>query len=456
MTSQKTDKFSKIKEWYLSQFDLYEHSLNGQKSNLLHKIRKTAIGRLGQMDFPTRRDENWKYTSVAKLLQAPYAEAVAVEFEKSRVEGFNFSGLDSHLVVFINGVYNEQLSSLEQLPEGVVVKNMASALAEEEYSGLIYQCLTRSIDSEENPFIVLNTAFAAHGVFIQVGANVVVEKPIHLLYIVELPAGETTIIHPQTLVIAKTNSQVILLESYHAASDEGATYCTNAVNQIALQPNAGVKHYKLQCEGQNGFQINNTQVYQERDSTYSSFAADFGGKMVRNNFSVLLKASGILTHLYGIYLANGKQHIDNQTFIDHAHPHCNSEELYKGILTDKARGVFNGKVMVRQDAQKTNAFQQNSTIILSETAGMDSKPQLEIFADDVKCSHGATIGQLDEEAVFYLQTRGLTDAQARSLLMHAFLKEVINFADIEQFGKAVEELVLKKLDVENHERVSQK
>ena len=345
---------------------------------------------------------------------------------------------------FINGIYAEKLSSTKRLPDGVVVKDMATALRDKEYKSIIQEYLLHTTGIEKDPFVLLNTAFARHGVFIQIPANKVIKKPIHLLYITDVPTEESIMIYPKSLVIANKNSQLTLLESYHAASEEEGVYWTNTVNQIVVQTNACVKHYKLQNEGKNGFQINNTRVYQAKDSTYCSFAADFGGQLIRNNLTTYLKASGTNTQLYGIYMANNGQHIDNQTFVDHAHPHSNSNELYKGILTGRAKGVFNGKIIVRQDAQKTKAYQQNSSLVLSKTARMYSKPQLEIFADDVKCSHGATIGQLEEEAVFYLRTRGLTDSQARSLLIGSFLKKVIDSIDIEPIVKTIERLVLKK------------
>jgi Fe-S cluster assembly protein SufD len=291
--------------------------------------------------------------------------------------------------------------------------------------------------------MVLNTAFAQNGIFINVPDGLLVDRPLHILNIVHADEAPT-VISPQKIIVAGANSKVTVIETYQQFTDSQQTYFTNTVTQLLLKQNAIVDHYKIQDEGAQAFFINNTEVEQMRDSTYNSYVVDLGGKLVRNNLSSILKDRGTNTNLYGIYVGTNKQHIDNQTFIDHAYPNCNSNELYKGIITDNAKGVFNGKIMVRKDAQKTNAFQKNHSLVLSKNASMNSKPQLEIFADDVKCSHGATIGQLNEDALYYMRSRGLSKKEAVSVLKQAFLTEITNLLTIDIVRKKVEQMLIDK------------
>ena len=399
--------------------------------------------RLEGLDFPTRRDEEWKYTSVNRLLQPAYQLEPAVEVTEAQLQPFLIEGLDAIRLVFINGAFREEFSDIGKLPEGLTVMDLASALADSRYQEMVQRQLDSLMDGQENAFMVLNAAFARHGLFIHVAKNAVVEKPIYLIHLAA-PGDTPTFSSYLNIAIAEQSSEAVFIEGlYELPGAEGA-YFNNLVNRFRLKPNSHIHHYRLQQEGREGFLISNADIEQDGDSTFSSYAIDLGGRLVRNNLATTLNNSG--TNFYGAYFANGEQHIDNHTFIDHAMPHCVSNELYKGILTDKARGVFNGKVMVRRDAQKTNAFQQNSTLVLSDKAQMDSKPQLEIFADDVRCSHGATIGQLDESAVFYLRSRGLSDDQARAMLQQAFLEEVIEFMKMEPVRDFAEQLILKKFE----------
>lgn len=439
MTPIIQDKFADVKVWFSKLFESYENSLNGQKNQAIHDVRKTAINRLPALDFPTRRNEDWKYTSVNKVLKPQYAEGIPVAVSKEQIAPFLLEDLEVNLFVFVNGWLDEKLSHYQE-EDGLTIKDMATALVSESSKAIVQPYLTHFSETDENPFVALNAAFARSGHFIHIAANKVIEKPVHFLYLAA-PGATDSMINLQNIVVAERSSQFNLVESFYSLEEGESSYFNNVVNRFLLKENAIVDHYKIQQESGNGFQINNTEAEQYRDSTYSAYAVDLGGQIVRNNLSSILRAEGTMTHMKGLYLANGIQHIDNQTFMDHAFAHCNSNELYKGIITDKAKGVFNGKVIVRQDAQKTNAFQQNSNLVLSETAVMDSKPQLEIYADDVKCSHGATIGQLDEEAVFYLRSRGLDEDQARSLLQFAFLQEVLDGFPNEAIKQKAETLI---------------
>ncbi|MEL6717784.1 MAG: Fe-S cluster assembly protein SufD [Bacteroidota bacterium] len=431
------------KDWFSTLFKLYEQSLNGHSNHPIATFRKQAFAQFEQLDFPTMRDEDWKYTSVKRIFQRPFQEGEAVDLTASQVQAFQFEGLETVSLVFVNGIWNKDLSDLSKLPNEIQLLTLEEALEDKTNKGWIETQAEQKGGTDKNTFLPLNHAFANNGVFIKIAKNYTFSTPIHLLNI-NVPSEEAHLTHPQLFVWAGVSSEVTIIESYHALNSEGA-YFNNTANYFDVEANANVHHYRLQYENQDAFQINNTIVRQHRDSTYSSYAVDLGGRMVRNNLSTELLDSGTMTNYYGVYLGTGNQHTDNQTFIDHAMPHCNSNELYKGILTDKSRGVFNGKVMVRQDAQKTNAFQQNSSLVLSPTAVMDAKPQLEIYADDVRCSHGATIGQLDEGSIFYLRSRGIPEAQAKSLLQKAFVAEAIEAMKIDIIREKVIEKIEEKL-----------
>lgn len=431
------------KNWFSKLFQLYEEALNGQSNQPIAHFRKAAFEQFSSEEFPTLRDEDWKYTSVKRIFQNRFQEGSKVVLQHSDIQDFIFEDLNSVNLVFINGRLDKTLSNFDKLPEEVQLLSVAEALKNEANKIWIEQQVQQAGGTGKNTFLAFNRAFANDGIFIKVAKNYVFDRPIHLLNI-NIASEDAHLAHPQLFVWAQQSSQVEVIESYHSLSEQG-TYFNNAAKWIDVEANANVHHYKLQLEGKTAYQINNTLVRQERDSVYSSYAVDLGGKMVRNNISTDLRASGIESNLYGTYLGDDDQHIDNQTFIDHAMPHCQSNELYKGILTDKARGIFNGKVMVRQDAQKTNAFQQNSSLVLSPRAVMDAKPQLEIYADDVRCSHGATIGQLDEASIFYLRSRGIPEAKAKNLLQKAFIGEVIENFKHESIRTRVLQLVEEKL-----------
>lgn len=445
MTNQITPDKKDSREKFIELFRLYENSLNGQKDYAGHTIQKTAIQRLSNdVDFPTRRNEDWKYTNVVELLQPQYHQPKLVNITTADITPFLFEDLNAYLLVFVNGKYNKVLSSKEELSKKIIVQDIPTCLQEGgPTKTTVSEYLIKWASKEMNPFIVLNTAFAQNGIFIHVPDELVVDRPVHILNIA-FTNDEPAVISPQKIIVVGENSKLTVIETYHQLNKPKQTYFTNTVSQLILQRNAVVDHYKIQDEGENAFFINNTEVEQMRDSTYSSYVVDLGGKLVRNNLNSILKDSGTATNFYGIYVGMDKQHIDNQTFIDHAYPNCTSNELYKGILTDSAKGVFNGKIMVRPDAQKTNAFQKNHSLVLSKAASMNSKPQLEIFADDVKCSHGATIGQLNEEALYYMRSRGLSKKEAISVLKQAFLTEITELIKIDPVREKVEQMLVDK------------
>ena len=440
-TSDKKD----INGKFIELFRHYESALNGQKNYPGHKLQKTAIQRLSKdINFPAKRNEDWKYTNVADLFQPDYQQPKLVDITAEEIKPFLFEGLELYLLVFVNGIYNNALSSKDELSEKIIVQDISAGLKEDGLTkATTSEYLNKWASETNNYFMVLNTAFAQNGIYIKVPNGIVLDRPVHILNLTQIKE-EPTVISPQKIIIAGENSKVTIIETFHHLTNSQETYFTNTVTQLVVKRNAIVNHYRIQQEAENAFFINNTEVEQLRDSIFSSYVVDLGGKLVRNNLNSILKDSGTTTNFYGLYVGKNKQHIDNQTFIDHAYPNCTSNELYKGILTDKAVGVFNGKIIVRPDAQKTNAFQKNHSLVLSKNAKMNSKPQLEIFADDVKCSHGATIGQLNEEALYYMRSRGLSNKEAVSVLKQAFLTEITDLIKIDEVRAKVEQMLVDK------------
>ncbi len=441
MSTSANEQITAIKNQFTELFEIFEQNLNGKSKLKAHNYRKTAIKRFKDLSLPTRKDEDWKYTSVARIVEPKYQIGIPFEVTTAQLDNYKFGNLDTNILVFTNGIFQEDLSNLPSNDGKIVLLPLDQAIQEETYATIVQKQLEQPASEPMGTFAALNEAFATHGIFIHVkkGANEL--PPIHLLYLTDTEAE--ILISPRVVIHVEDNSECTVIESFHALSEK--PYFINSMNNFGVGANSHLHHYKIQLDSQAAFRINDTVVRQARDSTYSNYTVDLGGKIVRNNLSSMLKDTGTMTNFYGLYLPGESQHIDNQTFIDHAHPHCNSNELYKGIIKDRARGVFNGKVMVRQDAQKTNAYQQNSTLVLSDRAVMDTKPQLEIYADDVRCSHGATVGQLDETAVYYLKARGLDDAKARAMLQHAFITEVIEKMPLEQVRDKVDEWVTAKL-----------
>jgi Fe-S cluster assembly protein SufD len=444
MTTIVQDRYAEAKAHFQKLFDLQERRLNGHKSHPIHNIRTAAFERVSQLPFPTRRDEEWKYTSVNPILQLELQEGQEVKVDADTINAFLIPELDAHLMIFVNGIFQPQLSAeLDKLPGGLTVMDLGTALQQDAYQEVIQRQLQEIIVDSDDAFRNLNAAFIRNGFFIHVAAGTVVDKPLYFLHLAA-PGETPTMISPTKFVQLEDNSELSFIDAFFEMDGAAGTYFNNIVNGVSVGKNAHAHHYRIQQDGKQAFTLSNTDIDQDKDSTFSSYTVDLGAKWVRNNLNAKHLDSGITTNYYAAYFGKEQQHIDNHTFIDHAVPHCQSNELYKGILTDKSRGVFNGKVLVRKDAQKTNAFQQNSSLVLSDKAAMDTKPQLEIFADDVRCSHGATIGQLDEQSVFYLRSRGLSDNEARTMLQQAFIAEAVEPMKNEAVLNFAEKLILEK------------
>jgi len=391
----------------------------------LNTLRASAADRFAELGFPTRRDEEWRVTPIAPIVETPF-QNLPGHMTADALQPFTYTGLTGCQLVFVNGRYQADLSHVDALPQGVTVGTLADALASG--SPLVEANLGRHAHFRSHAFVALNTAALSDGAFIHVPHSVVVEEPIHLLF-VTTAEGQATVSHPRTLLLADENSQVTILESY--AGPAGQTYLTNAVTEVVMGVNSVVDHYKVQQESLVAYHIATLQVQLTQGCNFSSHSIGLGGAIVRNDANAVLGGENGECTLNGLYRANGRQIVDNHTSIDHAMPHCNSHEIYKGILDGHSRGVFNGKIFVREDAQKTDAKQTNKTLLLSNDAQINTKPQLEIFADDVRCTHGATIGQLSADALFYLRARGIPETQARDLLIYAFAADIASRVKVE-------------------------
>ena len=417
---------------YLAMFAEVE-SKRGDAPAWLKHLRANAIAQFEQLGFPTTRNEEWKYTNVAPLLKQDFS--IPQTSANVDVEAFTYPESQTSQLVFVNGIYAPKLSNVSAIPAGVTIANLREANQK-----LASDYFATQASYETDAFTALNTALASDGAFILIPRGTIIEAPIHLLFV----STNQTVTHPRVLIVAEEGAIATIIESYVAPSDD-EIYFTNAVTEVITKADANITHYRLQAESTKAFHIATTAVQQESKSTYASYAISIGGEIARHDLNVKLDGEHIESTIDGLYVGTGKQHIDNHTTMDHAHPHCNSFQLYKGILDEKARAVFNGKVFVRKGAMLTDAKQLNKNLLLSKDAHVDTKPQLEIFADDVKCSHGATVGQLEEDELFYLRSRGLKTETARALLTFGFAEDVISKIKIASVRKQLDRIVLTRL-----------
>ena len=406
----------------------------------LRGLRQSAAERFGDLGFPTRRNEEWRFTNVSPIAETPFRLASASESTMSAADlkPYTYEGLGGTQLVFVNGHFAPDLSS-QSFPAGVVVSSLSAAF--ESDAALVQAHLARYAEFDVQPFVALNTAALEDGAFVHIQRGTVVDEPIHLMF-VSNGEGGPSVSHPRTLIVAEDSSQATVVESYTGTPDQ--VYFTNAVTEVVTGANAILDHYKVQRESAKAYHVATMQVQLGRAANFSSHSIILGGQLVRNDANAVLGGEGGECTLNGVYLGKDRQLIDNHTSIDHAMPHCNSHEIYKGILDGHSRGVFNGKIYVRLDAQKTDAKQTNQTLLLSPTAQIDTKPQLEILADDVRCTHGATIGQLNAEALFYLRARGIAEADARSLLIYAFAGDIVSRIKVEAIRAQLDQVLLSE------------
>lgn len=427
------DKIAKenidLKIQLLEDFKNLELSLNGESKNYFHKIRQDAISTFEELGFPVMKLEEWKYTNINPVLKHDFKTSYHFtdsKLIKNDIKDFLFDEGKVNLLVFVNGQFDEKLSNIISNSEQVFIGSFLDGRVK--LSDVVEKHFSKYANYKNQSLTALNTAFAKDGAFIYVKQNTEVIEPVHILNISDA-RDESYLSQPRNLYVVEEGASVKIVEDYYSLGDKHSF--TNAVTEIYCAANSSLERYKIQNDNDKAYHIGTTQVMQEKDSRFSDTTISWGGAITRNNLNSVFNGSNTECHFYGLYLLTGKQHVDNHTLADHAMPHCYSNELYKGIIDDKATGVFNGKIMVRADAQKTNAYQSNGNILLSEEATIYSKPQLEIFADDVKCSHGATTGQLNEEEMFYLQSRGIGSDEARILLLNAFAGDVIDTVKID-------------------------
>ena len=431
------------KDWYLSNFVSFEQRLNGESTTPIHQIRRSAIERFGALGFPTSRDEEWRYTNLSPLTRTDFVPVLEPDFSgvtEAAIAPFTFAGLECIQLVFVDGHYAGDLSTLDAPPSGVKVASLAAAF--EEIPELVKPHLGRYASCEQEAFTALNTAFLSDGAFVHLPRGKVVEQPIHLLFL-STGREEPSVSYPRILVVAEEGSQVTIVESYAGIGD--SLYLTNAVTEIVAGENAVVDHYRIQRESDLAFHLSDLSVHQARDVSFRSTCITLGGRLTRNHVHTVLRGEGIDSTLNGLYLVDGDQHVDNHTLIEHTRPNCASHEFYKGILDGQSTGVFRGQILVHQAAQKTNAYQSNQNLLLSGEADINTKPQLEIYADDVRCSHGATVGQLDPDAIFYLRSRGIGVEESARLLTHAFAGEIVDRVKIDSVRQQLDKLVTARL-----------
>ena len=410
-------------------------------------MRKAGLERLGELGLPNQQHEDWRFTNTTAIAKLPFKPALEPTegVTAEQVGDFTFSRLPGVKLVFVNGHFSPKLSCLKNLPADVKIGSLAAALAQD--AAFLEKHLGKYAGSADNGFTALNQAFFLDGGFVHVPAGKIVETPIQFVYIsTAKPAGMT--IHPRNLVIAEANSSVTVLESY--VSLGGSQYFTNAVTELFAGDNARLEFVKFQDEASDAFHIAAFHGEFSRSSSVNVHSFALGAKLSRNNIRTKLAGEGLECILNGLYLTRGEQLADHHMIVEHAQPHCASHEYFNGILDDKSRGVFHGRILVRPNAQKTDAKQTNKNLLLSDDAGADTKPQLEIYADDVKCTHGTTIGQLNEESIFYLRSRGIGPETARRMLIHAFAGEIIERIQHEAAREELDKIVWDRLEANPH------
>jgi Fe-S cluster assembly protein SufD len=422
---------------YIENFTRLQPSLTGSDIDWLVRLRKSAITRLKEIGFPTETDEDWRFTDTSRLLQKAFDQSNKQHVEKSLVksisERWSPAGLNPDLLSFCNGI---AVSSGSPIGTGNCI-NLKSFIESDHDKPSQY--LGKLAGPDENGFSLLNLAFFNDGALVNIPQGNVTQHPIHLQFS-SIPDDKTFICHLRTLIILGPNSRGTVIMTF---AGEGA-YFTNSVTEIYLGENSSLELYKIDDESDSAFHISTIHARQERNSNLVSHAISLNGAIVRNDFITTLAEDGAECTLNGLYMLSGTQHVDNHTTIDHAKPHCSSRELYKGVLDGKSRAVFNGRIIVRPDAQKTDAIQTNKNMILSDGALANTKPVLEIFANDVKCKHGATIGQISPDEMFYLRSRGIDQQQARRLLIYAFTSEMLGRMNTSSIRNKLEEFILKR------------
>ncbi|WP_417853949.1 Fe-S cluster assembly protein SufD [Xanthomarina gelatinilytica] len=429
-----------LKDKLISSFLAFENRVDIDSP--VHDVRSEAIKIFESQGFPSKKEEAWKYTSLKSILKHDYSVFPKHEknIEYNDVKKYFIHEIDSYKIVFIDGKYSSHLSQTTH--DGIDVCLMSAALNKPKYQLVIDNYFNKA--ATKDSITSLNTAFSQEGAYIHIPKNKLVEKPIQIIHF--STGNETAIMHqPRNLIVVNENSHVQIIERHQSLTNNPVL--TNSVTEIFANKRAIVDYYKIQNDNENASLIDNTFINQKQESHCSVHTFSFGGKLTRNNLNFYQNGERIDSTLKGVTIIGNKQHVDHNTLVHHIEPNCESHQDYKGIFNDNATGVFNGKVLVNKEAQKTNAFQANNNILVSDKASINTKPQLEIFADDVKCSHGCTIGQLDESALFYMQSRGIPKKEAKALLMYAFSNNVLNSVKIPEIKQRITKIIATKLGV---------
>ncbi|MCR9263451.1 MAG: Fe-S cluster assembly protein SufD [Flavobacteriaceae bacterium] len=430
-----------LKDKLLSSFLAFENSVDLE--NPVHDLRSEAIKNFEEKGFPSKKEEAWKYTSLNSLQKVDFSifpkEESTLEYKD--IKKYFLHEIDTYKIVFVDGVYSSYLS--ETTHDGVDVCLMSSAFSKPMFRQVI-DVYFNKVASKDESLTTLNTAFCKEGAYIYIPKNKMPKKPIQILH---LATGNEAalMLQPRNLIVAEENAEVQIIER-HQSLTENEVF-TNSVTEIFAAKDANVDYYKVQNDANTASLVDNTYISQKDNSVVRVHTFSFGGKLIRNNLNFYQNGERIDSTLKGVTILGEKQHVDHHTLVHHAQPNCESHQDYKGIFGEKSTGVFNGKIIVDQIAQKTNAFQQNNNILISDKATINTKPQLEIFADDVKCSHGCTIGQLDEEALFYLRSRGIPKKEATALLMYAFANNVLESVRIPEVKTRINKIIANKLGV---------
>ena len=432
-----------LQEIFTQQFQDYEQQLNGQRSGEVHQQRAAAMEVLTRTGLPGKKNEEYKYTPITRALEKQFAAGSFSPTQGGDIQSLLSQWIipeEANVLVFVNGQFSKTHSTIVSPSSEIEIQSLSDAV--ESHPDLMNTYFARQTATSSDSFAALNTALAHEGTMIRVPRGKAVSHPVYF-YFVSDARQDNTFSQVRNLFVAESNSQVTVNEMFYHTGEHASYY--NATTEVWLQESAVVYYHKTQNEGATAYHTGNTYVYQSANSLFQGVTVTLDGAIVRNNLHVSLDAEGCETHMYGLYMLNGNAHVDNHTTVDHLKPNSFSNELYKGIMDDASHGVFNGKIYVRPDAQKTNAFQSNRNILLTDTASIDTKPQLEIWADDVKCSHGATTGQIDAEQLFYLRARGLDKVQARALLLQAFAGDIIQNIKSEVLQEKMQEAIAQRL-----------
>ncbi|MFP5227659.1 MAG: Fe-S cluster assembly protein SufD [Acidobacteriota bacterium] len=428
-----------IDSW-LENFTEFEKKAPGRSLRWLHRLREDAFARFCEVGFPTTKDEDWRFTNVSGIAKTLFRPAAAAKLAPGDSAAWRVDDVAATLV-FVNGRFDAELSEAGSLPKGVTVASLREQI--ESHPEEVEKHLGRYADTQRDAFAALNTAFMGDGAYVHVARGVVVEAPIYVLYL-STKESAPTMTHPRNLIVVEDQAQAAVIEDYASVGGESVVL-SNAVTELVAGESAVAQHYLIEREHLKAYNVSTLRIQQGRSANVASHSLLLGGGLVRNNVHPVLAGEGGECLISGLYLGTGTQHLDNYMHVEHASPHCSSRQFYNGILDGQSHGVFHGRIVVHKDAQKTDAKQTNRNLLMSDDAQIDTKPQLEIYADDVKCTHGATIGQIEENALFYLRSRGISEKEAKKLLLMAFAEECVERMQSSVAREHVERLVSEHL-----------